>query len=693
VASVSKTVTTTAILLAVQDGLLDLDAPITTYLPWFTVRSRLEPHPERRITVRHLLSHTAGFTSDAPLGNNYDHNRSSFEDHVRSICSTWLRFRVGERFSYSNMGVDLAGYILQVASGRPFPEYVHEKLFAPLGMTVSSYDLEDISRRPDRAVGHTQALEAVPLDIPLIPAGALHTSVSDLARFVRFHLNGGTVDGRRLLDARLLESMYTIPFPVAGQDEGYALAIDRRHSGGTEQLSHSGRGYGFESYVLWYPGEGIGAAVLANASSGWVHVVLARELLERVRQTQGNAQAPAPGPPASEPIVVPATSALRPLQGSYVNERGGTKKVVLVRERLGFEGAEGFSPFTFHGERELSVQARGETVRYRFVDQPGGAPSLVRVRDGTWFDYNEGPLDAPGPARSSWRELLGTYRIRMLGRDVQSKHVRLVKGHLFIDELRALEYQPGLFFESTGEALDFRTDPPTWGNIRLVKQPAFALPRSRLERLAGNYEVAPGRCIRVTLDRGGLLAEARGAAPWSLHTYAPGREPRDAARIRSVHSFFAALGENDFGRARKDFDESLKEQASLSESALRETWREAEKRRGAFRAADVYDLDDTRAWGAATFGPSLVDFVFRFDLEGRISGVEPAAKEEEGKLPLRVRLVGRTPDEFVVDGFDYTDAAGNPRDDLTFLFERDRAGLVTGLLVRGRSQYPAARIR
>jgi CubicO group peptidase (beta-lactamase class C family) len=71
VQSISKLYTATAAMLAVQDGLVELDVPITTYLPEFTVWSKFEAHPERRITLRHLLSHTAGFTHEAPVGNNY----------------------------------------------------------------------------------------------------------------------------------------------------------------------------------------------------------------------------------------------------------------------------------------------------------------------------------------------------------------------------------------------------------------------------------------------------------------------------------------------------------------------------------------------------------------------------------------------------------------------------------------------
>jgi CubicO group peptidase (beta-lactamase class C family) len=101
----------------------DLDAPITTYLPDFHVNSIFEEHPEQKMTLRILLSHTAGFPHDPGYGGNYDGPYGtppySFEKHIASIPDTWLMFPVGTRYSYSNIGNDLAGYILQVRSGMP----------------------------------------------------------------------------------------------------------------------------------------------------------------------------------------------------------------------------------------------------------------------------------------------------------------------------------------------------------------------------------------------------------------------------------------------------------------------------------------------------------------------------------------------------------------------------------------------
>ena len=72
------------------------------------------------MTLRHLLSHTAGFTHEAPVGNNLVVGRASFAAHCRSISDTWLRFPVGHHYEYSNLGIDLAAFVIERVSGLPF---------------------------------------------------------------------------------------------------------------------------------------------------------------------------------------------------------------------------------------------------------------------------------------------------------------------------------------------------------------------------------------------------------------------------------------------------------------------------------------------------------------------------------------------------------------------------------------------
>ncbi len=268
VQSMSKLFTATAVMQAVAAGRLDLDEPITTYLPEFTVHSAFQQHPERKITLRMLLSHTAGFTHEAPVGNNNQLDPGDFDVHVRSISDTWLRFPVGTGYAYSNLGIDLAGYILERVEGTPFAEVMRDSLLGPLAMDHSTFDRTVIRSTDDRAVGHVDPYPAPPVDVPMTAAGGLYTSAADLARFLRFQLSDGSIDGRVVLGPQWMDVMRTVSAPSAGAPAGYALGVIRHRWNRWDQrpdlFEHGGGGFGFISDLWWLPQLKIGIAILTN---------------------------------------------------------------------------------------------------------------------------------------------------------------------------------------------------------------------------------------------------------------------------------------------------------------------------------------------------------------------------------------------------------------------------------------------
>jgi CubicO group peptidase (beta-lactamase class C family) len=266
--SMSKSFTALGILRAVQDGLLDLDVPITRYLPGFEVNSRYEDHPEQKITLRHLLAHRAGFDHEAPVGGNFDSRPHTFEEHILSISDTWLRYPVGYRFSYSNLGIDLAGYILEKKTGLPFWKYIQEKIFIPLGMKDSTINIDTIRNTDDRAIGHVSPKRIVPggipVEIPMIPAGGVYSNIEDIAQYLRFHINKGLMNGNQVLKRELIEEMHTAAFPEKHQRFGYGLCIGSTGISQTSFLSHGGGGYGFITSMTMYPNLKIGIVTLTN---------------------------------------------------------------------------------------------------------------------------------------------------------------------------------------------------------------------------------------------------------------------------------------------------------------------------------------------------------------------------------------------------------------------------------------------
>ena len=282
--SMSKLFTATAVMQAVQEGRLDLDEPITTYLPNFTVHSAFEAHPERKITLRMLLSHTAGFTHEAPVGNSNELDPGSFDQHVQSISDTWLRFPVGSGFAYSNLGIDLAGHILQQVKGKPFADLMRDSLLAPLGMDRSTFDRGAIRADANRAVPHVDYYWDPPLYEPATAAGGLYSSADDLARFLRFELGDGSLDGHAVLGRSSMRQMRTIPRPFAGEQAGYALGVARTRWPTWPQrpdlFNHGGGGTGFMSDLWWAPQLGLGVAMLTNSDDHDLQVNLPLAILD-----------------------------------------------------------------------------------------------------------------------------------------------------------------------------------------------------------------------------------------------------------------------------------------------------------------------------------------------------------------------------------------------------------------------------
>jgi len=404
--SMSKTFTATAVMIAVRDGLVDLDTPIAEYLPDFTVNSRFEERPQGKMTLRHLLTHTAGFTHEAPIGNNADTRYGSFEEHVLSIQQTWLKFRVGERQSYSNLGIDLAAYILQVESGLSFEQYMKERVFDPLGMPDSSVDYAFVEDHPNRARGYYPFVKQIPVAIPMVGAGGVYTTARDLSRFVRFHLNRGTLDGLEVLEPRFIDAMYTTS-PVS---EGYGLGIGIERKHGSYDLNHGGGGFGFLTQMTWYPEYGIGCIVLTDSlTHGDEHVRITNEILDRL---------------ITENIVTKDGSGTIPTAEQLI---GKDAKLPGLPE-----GDVVHTPTPFRPEWKRYAR----TYRIR----PGG--------------YEFHPLVRLAIA-------LGACV------DEQKVVVEEKDGFLCVGDEQLEECEPGLFFTPSGEALDLRGPVPTWRNMKL----------------------------------------------------------------------------------------------------------------------------------------------------------------------------------------------------------------------------------
>jgi CubicO group peptidase (beta-lactamase class C family) len=419
--SMSKSFTATAAMFAVQDGLVDLEEPITTYLPDFHVNSIFEEHPEKKITLRMLLSHTAGFAHEAPYGSNFDHPAYSFEKHIASISDTWLKFPVGTRYSYSNLGIDLAGYILQVRSGVPFIQYMQEKVLDPLGMKNSTLDVSRIRGASTRAIGHEMGeLFRPAVDFLIIPSGGVWTTATDMSRYLQFHINSGALDGNRLLQESLAETMYTppsLPAQNAYRDSSYALGITVNTRNRARHFQHGGGGWGFNGSIVWYPELKLGAVVLCNAD-------LNNDLV--VQLNEG----------VLDSIIASAPDL-------YAQR---AKRAVQVEPAFSPEDNEYVLPDT----------ALQDLIMNKALPEDESTEKRRKALAGTYM-----VVDLDGPV------------------EFMVLHGEL---NYFYQGIRTTltELEPGVFFSPYGDTVDFRGRPPTFGGIPLIKVD----PRTRTLQIA-----------------------------------------------------------------------------------------------------------------------------------------------------------------------------------------------------------------
>jgi CubicO group peptidase (beta-lactamase class C family) len=466
VQSTSKNFTATAIMLAVQRGILDLDEPITTYLPDFTVQSRFEPAPQQMMTLRLLLSHRAGFTHEAPVGNNYEPAFPDFETHVRSISQTWLRFPVGERYRYSNLGVDLAGYILQVRSGMSFAEWLRVMLFEPLGMRDSTAATEVYVRQQNRAIGHEKGYATVPLKTPLIPSGGVYTSARDMVAYCRFHLSRGRANGPVVLREDLWNEMHGFSF---GGDYSLGVIRTELRYGDTalRMLSHRGGGFGFGSVFDYCPEAGLAWVALFNRPAsaayhfgeGLIQAALTKAYGPRKPRMPVEDLAP----------IEPTPPQLRAFVGNYVG-RNITADIKLQDRTLTMQTGAAIKALRFNSPTEtFAVSADTDAVTYEYFAAGHLEPAHFECSIGEEsLDYNDGGQDVAGPDKPSWAQFLGQYRIHQWGMAAENVTIHRSNGYLYLDRIRLIvEFEPGLFFTSDGEAVDFRRGVPTWRNIQL----------------------------------------------------------------------------------------------------------------------------------------------------------------------------------------------------------------------------------
>lgn len=449
IGSITKSMTALALLQLADEGKLDVNAPVTRYLPWFAIRSLGGP-----ILVREILAHTAGLPDDfaATPGNTYN---------VWALRRATTLFAPGTSWSYSNNGFETAGDILATLDQRTWAEAVEARVMAPLEMNASSpvFTPEALAsaatgyqfRDNDRPASLDPPLVASPVMDFVDPAGSVLSTPEDMARYMRFYLNGGVApDGRRLLSQRAFEELTRAARFTNGKPAGsaevtlaeaptfyrqYGFGLSVFDENGDHLIGHTGGISGYTACMQMNLTRGFGVIAFANLVEAPLHpCAIVLYAMRALRAASAGDPTPLPIPQPDRARVAHAAA----YDGAYRTPSGATIAVTNDGDRV----------FMSQGGARIALYPRGhdafwaDDARYAtflLVFARNAAGLVDQFNYGSQWYVNaryRGPLTVSVPER--WKELAGRYENTFDGMPFITRVV-IVKNRLTLDGTDALQ--------------------------------------------------------------------------------------------------------------------------------------------------------------------------------------------------------------------------------------------------------------
>jgi CubicO group peptidase (beta-lactamase class C family) len=291
IASCTKSFTTTAMALLVEEGKMKWDDPPSQYVPYFHLSDPLVDH---EVTLRDLVTHRTGLR-----GHDMLWHRSPWtqEDIIRRVGRLPLDKPFRTTFQYQSTMFTVAGFAVASASGMSWDKFVRERLLAPLDMNATRFTTTETAEVVDRASPHRldregkpKLMELNPMEVPE-PAGSIQSNVRDLSKWLRFHLNKGSVRDKQIVSAKSLEETHTpqIMLDMDLLDRGmfpdthqmsYGMGWVIQDHCGFRLLQHAGAIDGFRCHFTLVPQARMGIVLLCNLHQTRMNIALSNGLLE-----------------------------------------------------------------------------------------------------------------------------------------------------------------------------------------------------------------------------------------------------------------------------------------------------------------------------------------------------------------------------------------------------------------------------
>ena len=280
IGSISKTFTGTAMMRRVEQGKVELTAPLRRYLPEFRVK---DPDASARATVQDTLTHMGGwegdFFADPSSGDD------ALQRQVEGMATLEQTGKPGEMWGYNNAGFYAAGRVIEVITGQPFEKALKASVLDPLGLEAAYFFPADVMTRRF-VVGHAGAKPRVigPWPVPRAAnaAGGITTNVATMLKYAAFHMGDGTsATGERVLSAATLQRMRTTAAPKAGSDLSMGLTWHLGKAGDFEFAEHGGGTNGQISHLRLIPSRRFALAIVTNSGAGSnLNAVVLRAVME-----------------------------------------------------------------------------------------------------------------------------------------------------------------------------------------------------------------------------------------------------------------------------------------------------------------------------------------------------------------------------------------------------------------------------
>ena len=511
VGSITKLFTALAVMQEVEQGRLELDLPVSRYLPEFT-----PANPARSaITLRQLLSHRSGLVREPPVGNYFAAEPATLAATVQSLNRTALVDRPESTTAkYSNAGVAVAGFVLETTLGAPYEQVITNRLLRPIGMTASAF--EPPSSREHLAAGTMWTVDGRRFAAPafrlgMSPAANLYSSANDLARFIRFLFSRENATDT-ILGAPALEQMWAT--------EGFfGLGFNVSRFDGALHVGHGGDIYGFATELHALPAEKLGVVIMANLE-------LSNSVIERIgayalrSMRAEKARTALPEPVLTQPV---SPERVREMRGHFFHDR----RRFELRER------QGTLMLIPAGGLPVALRSSGPNLVVDDTREFGNSFTPLSSNSIAWGEqlFVKDPNPRPPPLPVRWEGLIGEYgwdhntlylyedlgRIRALIEWYFTYPLDEISDSLFAFPQR------GLY---AGEKLVVRRD--SSGRGTAVELNGIVFPRRSIGPAdGGQLKITPVRPVPL------LLEEARAATP---PEQPPGLTPPDLVDLSTLDS-------------------------------------------------------------------------------------------------------------------------------------------------------------